>query len=253
MRTVFLLILLTALLPAQERSRRNPYTSPEDVAAGARLYRPLCSNCHGRQGQGWPGFTPNLAGGIQRASSDVEVLDLLLNGLPGTEMPAFTLTEREGWQLVAFVRAFADRDAEISGDASRGAALFREKGCIGCHRVGDEGGRLGPDLRAAAAVSSPEKLRQAITDPAEEVHPRRYRVRAVTARGDTVEGIRLNEDTFSIQTLTADGRLRALDKTGLRELEILTDSPMPSFRERLRDDELNDLVAFVAGLAENQP
>lgn len=239
-----LLLALAALLPAQERSTRNPYTSADDLAAGAKLYRPLCSNCHGQEGQGWPGFTPNLAGGLHYADQDIEIFDILHGGIPGTDMPAFTLSARETWQLVAFVRSFAKRD-KITGASEAGAALFRDRGCVRCHQDGGSG----PDLRDVAAVSSPEELREAILHPDNEVHPRRYRVQATTADGRRIEGQRLNEDSFSVQIRTREGKLMAFDKTELRDLEIIRDSAMPSFENKLTDKHLEDLVAYLATLA----
>lgn len=239
-----LLALTVCALPAQERSTRNPYTSADDIAAGARLYRPLCSNCHGQEGQGWPGFTPNLAGGLHYADQDIEVFDILTTGIAGTDMPAFTLSDRETWQLVSFVRSFA-REREVSGDAVAGAALFRERGCARCHQPGGSG----PDLRDVAAVSSPDDLREAILHPNNEVHPRRYRVQATTSDGRRLEGVRLNEDSFSAQIRMGDGRLVSLDKTQLRDFEVVKDSAMPSFEDRLSDEELDSLVAYLMTLA----
>ena len=243
------LAIAVGVLPAQERSEMNSFTSPADVAAGGRLYRPLCSNCHGQQGQGWPGFTPNLAGKLHHVSTDGDIYDLLHTGIPGTDMPGFNLSERETWQVVAFVRAFANDLGQATGDADAGAELYRDRGCINCHRVGDEGGRLGPDLRATAAVSSPDALRQAITDPNRSVHPRSFRARAVTEQGQVVEGVRLNEDSFSLQVLTTDGQLVSLDKTKLRSFAVVSDSPMPSYQGRLSDKELDDVIAYLARLA----
>lgn len=243
------LICLMTTLSAQERSELNAYTSATDVAAGARLFRPLCSTCHGQQGIGWPGFTPNLAGGINHASSDGEVFDLIQKGISDTAMPAFTLDERQTWQLVAYLRSLSLDIGGAEGDAEAGAAVFRSQGCIRCHRIGDEGGRLAPDLRATAAISSPDALREAILDPNASVHPRSFRARATTTDGTLVEGLRMNEDSFSLQILVADGRLVSLDKTNIREFEILSDSPMPSYRGRLSDKDLDDVIAYVARLA----
>ncbi|MBI1354275.1 MAG: c-type cytochrome [Acidobacteria bacterium] len=248
-----LLVLALGVLPAQERSRRNPYTSPDDVAAGARLYRPLCSNCHGQQGQGWPGFTPNFAGELHYATSDAALFDLLQTGIAGTDMPAFTFSERQSWQVVAYVRTFANRLDPAAGDPAQGSATFREQGCIRCHRIGDEGGRQGPDLRAAAAIRSAAELRRSILDPNESVHPHYFRVRATTNDGRRLEGLRLNEDAFSLQLLAPDGRLLALDKAALRNLETVTDSPMPSYRDRLSQADLDNLIAYLASLAHGEP
>jgi putative heme-binding domain-containing protein len=243
------LIFLVTALSAQERSELNAYTSATDVAAGARLFRPLCSTCHGQQGIGWPGFTPNLAGGLTYASSDGEVFDLLQSGIPGTAMPAFRFDERQTWQVVAYLRSLSMNIGDADGDAEAGAAVFRSQGCIRCHRVGDEGGRLAPDLQATAVISSSDALRNAILDPNGQVHPRSFRARAIRADGTLVEGLRMNEDSFSLQILVADGRLISLDKTTLREFEILTESPMPSYRDRLSDKDLDDVIAYVARLA----
>jgi len=242
-------LLAVGAAPGQERSERNAFTSPADVAAGGRLYRPLCSNCHGQQGQGWPGFTPNLAGALHHVKTDGDIYDLLHTGIPGTDMPSFTLDERETWQIVAFVRAFANDLGKATGDAEAGANLFRDRGCINCHRVGEEGGRLGPDLRATAAVTTPEGLKEAITDPNSSVHPRSFRARATTEQGQVVEGVRLNEDSFSLQLLTTAGKLVSLDKTKLRSFEVVSDSPMPSYGGRLSDKELDDVIAYLARLA----
>jgi cytochrome c oxidase cbb3-type subunit 3 len=243
------LFFLAVSLPAQERSELNAYTSATDVAVGARLFRPLCSTCHGQRGVGWPGFTPNFVGGLSRASSDGEVFDIIRQGINGTDMPAFTLDERQTWQLVAYLRSLSLDTGNATGDAAAGSAVFRSNGCIRCHRVGDEGGKTGPDLRATAAISTPNALRDAILDPNSQVHPRSFRARATTTEGTVVEGLRMNEDSFSLQILAADGRLVSLDKAAIREFEILTDSPMPSYRDRLSDKDLDDVIAYVSGLA----
>jgi mono/diheme cytochrome c family protein len=231
-------VLVALSASAQERSERNAYTSPADVAAGARLYRPLCSNCHGQQGQGWPGFTPNLAGELHHVKTDGDIYDLLHTGIPGTDMPAFTLGERETWQVVAFVRSFANDLGQATGDAEAGAKLFRDRGCMNCHRVGEEGGRSGPDLRATAAVTSPAGLKEAITDPNRSVHPRSFRAKATTEDG---------------QVLTTDGKLVSLDKTKLRSYQVVSDSPMPGYGGRLSDKELDDVIAYLAHLAAGDP
>ena len=59
----------------------------------------------------------------------------------------------------------------------------------------------------------------------------------------------MNEDSFSLQVLTMDGKLVSLDKAKLRSFEVVTDSPMPPYQGRLSEKELDDVVAYLARLA----
>jgi mono/diheme cytochrome c family protein len=43
-------------------------------------------------------------------------------------------------------------------------------------------------------------------------------------------------------------RLLSLTKADLRELTVLTSSPMPSYRSRLSDEEIADVVAYLLTL-----
>jgi hypothetical protein len=72
-------------------------------------------------------------------------------------------------------------------------------------------------------------------------------VTAVTSAGKSVTGIRLNEDSFTIQIKDAAGRISSFRKRDLRELEKATgQTPMPAFASILPSADLQDLVAFLA-------
>ena len=74
-------------------------------------------------------------------------------------------------------------------------------------------------------------------------------IRAVTREGRRLIGVRVNEDTFSIQFRDAGGTLYSFFKEELSELA--TDggrTAMPSFRERLEPAALDDLVAYLVSL-----
>jgi mono/diheme cytochrome c family protein len=48
--------------------------------------------------------------------------------------------------------------------------------------------------------------------------------------------------------LQTNGRLVLLDKTNLRETTILKESPMPSFKDKLDDQEIADVIAYLRSL-----
>jgi cytochrome c1 len=75
----------------------------------------------------------------------------------------------------------------------------------------------------------------------------------VTKDGSRITGVRLNEDTFTIQVLDLSGGLHSFFKADLKDLQRDTGkSPMPSFRETLSASEVDDLVAYLYSLRGKQ-
>jgi hypothetical protein len=87
-----------------------------------------------------------------------------------------------------------------------------------------------------------------LVDPAGSTFPINRPVRAVTRDGRVVTGRRLNEDTCTVQMITAEGQLVSLVKSELREWTVSPTSPMPSFKDTLTPAELIDLVAYLSSL-----
>jgi hypothetical protein len=73
-------------------------------------------------------------------------------------------------------------------------------------------------------------------------------VELVTADGTQVTGRRLNEDTYTVQLIDSQERLRSFDKEDLREFTVLTESPMPSYEDSLSSQELADVLAYLVSL-----
>ena len=73
-------------------------------------------------------------------------------------------------------------------------------------------------------------------------------IRIVTKEGKTINGRRLNEDTFTIQLIDGQERLLSVSKADLREYVILKTSPMPSYKDTLNAQEISGLVAYLVSL-----
>ncbi|MBI3263313.1 MAG: hypothetical protein HYZ58_09185 [Acidobacteria bacterium] len=74
-------------------------------------------------------------------------------------------------------------------------------------------------------------------------------VRVVTTDGREVRGMRVNEDSFTIQVRDARNRYHSFRKGDLRRLEKeFGTSLMPSYKDRLAGSDADDLVAFLASL-----
>ena len=74
---------------------------------------------------------------------------------------------------------------------------------------------------------------------------------AVTQPGQSVVGIRANEDSFSIQIRDMGGRVHSFQKAALKSLDKQKGSVMPAF-DKLTPTELDDLVAYLASLRGDQ-
>ena len=133
------------------------------------------------------------------------------------------------------------------GDARNGKTVFEGKGaCFTCHRVTDNGSRVGPDLTAVALRLTRDALEKSLLDP----NPEAETYRVVTRDGATVTGKLLNQDVFSVQMLDSAERLRGFQKANLRESGFVPVTPMPSYKDRLNSGEVTDLIAYLASLKE---
>jgi putative heme-binding domain-containing protein len=224
--------------------------APADIAYGARLYDAQCTTCHSANGDGVGGVDLR-SGKFRNAVTDQDLVRVITTGVPGTGMLAFKLDPAEIAGIVAYLRnmnAF-DRGAVTIGDAGRGRLVAEGKGnCASCHRVGTQGSRVAPDLSDIGATRSAGSLLRSLTDPTSQMMPINRPVRLVAHDGSVINGRRLNEDTYTVQLIDDQEKLRSFIKADLRDYTILTVSPMPSYRGRLTPDEIADLVAYLLSL-----
>ncbi len=222
---------------------------PGEVEGGARLYQANCTGCHGPEGDGVA--VVNFGKGqFRRATSDDDIARIVLSGIPGTAMPPGNYSGSQAATIVAYLRSMASTGrATTGGDAGRGRTLVEGKArCLTCHAIGGTGSRTGPGLTDIGASRRMADLEQSLVDPNTEIRPENRTVRAITRDGATIAGRLLNQDSFSVQLVDSSEQLRSLDKASLRELDILKQSPMPSYRDTLTPQEIADVVAYLASL-----
>jgi putative heme-binding domain-containing protein len=224
--------------------------APADIEYGSQIYAAQCTTCHGTTGDGIAGIDLRR-GTFRSVFTDQDLTRVITNGVPGTGMLGFKFDAPELAGIVAYVRNMNTFDAGSvkPGDAGRGRSVFDGKGgCRRCHRVGAEGARVAPDLSDIGAIRSAGSLQRSLVNPDSQMMPINRPVRVVTRDGTVINGRRLNEDTYTVQLIDDRERLVSLSKADLREYRILTTSPMPSFKDSLRADELADLMAYLLSL-----
>ncbi len=227
------------------------HAGAQSPTAGARLYEEHCAVCHGAHGH--DGFAADIAvARIPRAPDDASLFKLIKNGFEGTDMPpAFGATDDEIHGIIVHVRGLGRAARERApGNRARGEQVYRTKGNCGlCHMVTGQGGRQGPDLSEIGARRSAVKLREALLDPEAAVPPGYLLVNVKTKAGGSVTGIRLNEDSFSIQVRDLNDGIHSIWKSDIAEInKDWGKSTMPGYRTLLSPAEIDDLVAFLAAL-----
>jgi putative heme-binding domain-containing protein len=254
-RRVFFAALVIASAVAAA-AQEHSYTQA-DIENGARLYQSSCVGCHGAAGDMVPGIEL-LGGRFRRATSDADIMRFIQLGIPGTTMPPTSFTDAQAGTIVAFLRSAAPEAAGgtkiLRGDIARGKKLFDDKAqCATCHRVNGVGPRVAPDLSDIGAIRSARELEQKLVDPGALVRPANRYVEVVTNDNATITGRLLNQDTFTIQLLDAKERLLSLSRSDVRTVTYVRDSPMPSYRSRLTNEELTDLVTYLVSLKGLRP
>jgi len=156
--------------------------------------------------------------------------------------------------MVAYVKSISTVDApeDGPGDAVRGEELVQAR-CTRCHRVADEGGRMGPDLSRIGAVRTREALIRSIRDPGAAIQSGYRAVTLVTPEGNQIRGAVKGEDAFSIQILDTQQQLRGYLKADLTEVARDASSLMPAFTDaRMPEGDLDDIVRYLGTLRGNQ-
>lgn len=253
--SLFFAALLTAgvsALAAPQKPVFEPLpTSAAELALGEKLFRNHCGLCHGPKGEGSRG--PTLARAqLGRAPDDAALIDVLSSGIRGTEMRGADniMTDHEIRLTAAYVRSLGRIEPKpVPGDSPRGAVIYRVKGCAGCHSLRGEGGVVGPDLAGIGERRSADHIRESLLNPEADLPEGYLMVTATPKNGSAVNGSRVNEDSFSIQIRDNSGGWHSFWKADLAKLEKLRGkSAMPSYRARLTDSELTDLIAYLASL-----
>jgi cytochrome c oxidase cbb3-type subunit III len=234
----FFWVLVPSLLMAQSTSN--------ELAQGKSLFRGNCAFCHGATGEGGRG--PNLVSGTPvHGASDTDLRRVISKGIPGTPMPSFGLEHEEMDRLVVYVKSL--RNASVApekgpGDAIAGKAVYEKLRCSACHRIGGEGSVYGPELTRIGSGRPLAYLRQSIVDPSADVPSEYETVTVVNKDGKKISGIRINEDTFSVQLRTIGQDFLMIQKDEVKEVRAEKRSLMPPFAH-LPQKDLDDLVSYL--------
>jgi putative membrane-bound dehydrogenase-like protein len=135
----------------------------------------------------------------------------------------------------------------MNGDAKAGAQVFA-KTCAACHRVGEVGNVIGPDL-AALSDRSTDALLIAILDPNRALDGRYAAFNVLTKRGQQFSGMLRSETAASITLVGPEGKKQEILRAEIEELTNTGKSLMPDGLEKdIAPPAMADLVAFLQSI-----
>jgi cytochrome c oxidase cbb3-type subunit III len=221
--------------------------TPMDLEDGKATFRANCAFCHGLTLGGGRGPALNL-GRFLHGSTEGDIKTVIQNGVPGTNMASFDFEKDELTHLVAYIRSWSraspQHGAPVAGDPIRGRQVYERNGCSGCHRVAGEGSVFGPELTRIGAGRSAEYIRESILDPSADISDDYGGVTVVTRDGKRVTGLRVNEDTFSVQLRDVSQIFRMFQKDEVQQVIAETKSLMPAYKAVSAED-LQNLLAYL--------
>ncbi len=134
---------------------------------------------------------------------------------------------------------------EEAGNAGSGKAMY-EKHCAACHKHGELGVNIGPNL-TGMAVHPKHELLMNILDPSRSVEGnfRSYSIR--TTDSVVLTGMLAGESKTSIEIINAQGKKEVILRDDIEELIASQKSLMPEgFEGQMTKVEMRDLLEFLA-------
>jgi putative heme-binding domain-containing protein len=133
----------------------------------------------------------------------------------------------------------------LPGDVAR-VSLVYERVCMQCHRLGERGFQVGPNL-ALTRNRTPSALLEAILDPNREVPPSFVNYIVIDDSGRTTTGLVVGETAASVTLGHEKGVTETILKRNIEEMTSTGMSLMPEGLEKLVDPQnIADLLAFLA-------
>lgn len=205
-------------------------------------------------GRSYVGFLENMrADALENVpEADREALADLTDAYSAQALNLADLPQPEGpprqWNRQEIGKLMAE-EMKKPRDLERGKTMFAAALCLACHRYGDEGGMIGPDLTTIGTRFSRHDILEAIDSPSDAISDQ-YTAELITLTdGKTYIGrvvgeedgvVLMNQNPYDPNQQV---ELRAADIAD-RETSSVSIMP-PRLFNRLNEDEVLDLMAYL--------
>ena len=202
---------------------------------------------------GKPAWTRSLLAAVEANEFDLNELSLeqkqALRSFPDREL------RQKAEKLLAMGGGLPDanRDKVLqslmpitkkTGDIQSGRAVFK-KVCAACHKHGEMGQEIGPNLTGMAVHPKAELLTH-IIDPSRNVEGNYRLYNVLTTDGKAISGMLAGETRTSITIVDAQAKRVNVPREDIEELIASRKSVMPEgFEKQISKQELTDLLEFL--------
>ena len=188
------------------------------------------------------------AGKLQPFSFNVaRVNQLLRHSDEGVRKRAKTLFAEVASDRQKVISSYHDA-ASRRGDIARGKEVFRRV-CSGCHRIGDMGSEVGPDLINLGGRLTKGNLLTQILDPNASIAAGYEEYFIETADGRTINGILAEDSATSVTLRRKEGHQDTVLRSNIARMRTSTVSAMPEGHEReINSQQMSDLLEYLQSL-----
>jgi putative heme-binding domain-containing protein len=144
--------------------------------------------------------------------------------------------------------------AKMQGDARRGAFVFRAatSACLSCHKVGKQGGEVGPNLSTVGTCISPEEIVEGVFWPNRTVKPGFKAIAVELASGQVIQGILKEETSKEIELQDAVGKLHRISKKEIEERREIGSLMPEGLTAAMTAEQRRDLIRYLLELGKTK-
>lgn len=137
---------------------------------------------------------------------------------------------------------------------ARGKEVFYQAQCSACHRFGDRGGAIGPDLTAVATRFKRQDLLESAIEPSKVLSEQYMNTALLTKDGESVIGRIADEtgDKIVIRPNPLAPETVTVMKSEIEERKLSKISPMPAgLLDTFTQEDILDLLAYMESLGDS--
>jgi quinoprotein glucose dehydrogenase len=120
--------------------------------------------------------------------------------------------------------------------------------CVGCHRIGNEGGDIGPRLDSVGSAQPLETLIGKVLEPQRQIVEGYETHKLTTRAGENLIGIVIASNDAELTLRDPGGIEHTIPQASIAHREIVGSLMPAGLTDSLSPEDLRDLFAYLSGL-----